>query len=186
MVVAVPPPVSSKCSCRAMMRKSFYHFPDCCFPARILITRSVSFEVALCRLLPAVWPKANIIGAWGEPQEIETTTRVLAEGHIQRGQARWHEYGLRPKGFVTARIPGAMPQATVNNGLRPNLGREMHNFKERKRGMMPAIRRSCFGLPFACGRRPRRYTTCPAGFMRRWLHRRHQDTWKGPKTKQVI
>jgi hypothetical protein len=63
-----------------------------------------------------------------KPQEIETTTRVLPEGHIQLGRARWHEYGLRPKEFVTARIPGAMPQAKVNNGLRPNLGREMRNF----------------------------------------------------------
>jgi hypothetical protein len=39
------------------------------------------------------------------------------------------EYGLRPKGFVSSHIPGALPQATVKTAFGRGIEREKRNFK---------------------------------------------------------
>ena len=57
----------------------------------------------------------------------------LAEGHIHRTPRSLLEYGLRPK-IEWDMLPGALPQATVKTGLRPENGDTTNNISEHTRG----------------------------------------------------
>jgi hypothetical protein len=73
-----------------------------------------------------VWPTAMDHRSLGQrPRKEDSATTVLAEGHVQY---RWlacltiHEIGLRAIVVRFGFVPGALPQATVTKGLRPNIG----------------------------------------------------------------
>ena len=103
----------------------------------------------------SVWPKAFDHRSLGHrPRKSNRNTSFLAEGHTQIAANATDEYGLRPKKLVLSTNRGALPHATVKNGLRPNCVIELCNYLGRV-GLSPwmwrvaeteTIRGARFGL----------------------------------------
>ena len=89
---------------------------------------AAGFEVA--HFWRAVWPKATFHRSLGHrPRNSERYKPHWPKAKITVIPER-REYGLRPK-VPFFRLPGALPQATVMNGLRPNVC----NFKAAGKGV---------------------------------------------------
>ncbi len=78
----------------------------------------------LCRALAGGQSAESLFGrrpsitvAWGNAPGIEQPSHGLAEGHVHPGR---DEDGLQPSDTSAHSSPGALPQATVTDGLRPN------------------------------------------------------------------
>ena len=69
-----------------------------------------------------VWPKAIHHRSLGQrPRTDGGECMLLADGHIHFKCDAEGEHGLQPRnGMVNNSIPGAVPQATMRIGLRPN------------------------------------------------------------------
>ncbi len=69
-----------------------------------------------------VWPKAIHHRSLGQrPRTDGGESMVLADGHIHFKCDAEGEHGLQPRNeMVNNSIPGAVPQATMKIGLRPN------------------------------------------------------------------
>jgi hypothetical protein len=69
------------------------------------------------------WPKAIHHRSRGQrPWTDGGESMVLADGHIHFKYDAKGEHGLQPRnGMVKNSIPGAVPQATMKIGLRPNI-----------------------------------------------------------------
>lgn len=65
--------------------------------------------------------RPDLTVAWGIASGYPSSIKVLAEGQTHVHRRDGGDYGLRPKGRYGLG-PGAMPQATMNDGLRPKLG----------------------------------------------------------------
>ena len=73
-----------------------------------------------CRFPTRSWPKAIHTVAWGNAPGPECPRACLAEGHIQFAVRSGVNMAFGQKDRCVFRVPGALPQATLNNGLRPN------------------------------------------------------------------
>ena len=95
----------------------------CCHPQ--FLPRNPTLFRGECVL----WPKASFHRSLGQrPRNVERKTEFgrRPSSHRRNNPRRAvrcqgrSEYGRWPKLFYAAPIPGASPQATVRNGLRPN------------------------------------------------------------------
>ena len=94
--------------------------------ARNLLWRLDAYDRGerLCRAFAGGQSAENLFGrrpsftvAWGNAPGIEEPSHGLTEGHVHPGR---DEDGLRPSDTSEHSSPGALPQATVIDGLRPH------------------------------------------------------------------
>ena len=89
------------------------------------------------RLWDSVWPKANVTVAWGNaPGMRQIQAYFWPKAIFTTIPSRDDEYGLRPnkRDYSVFFLPGAalrLPQATVNNGLRPMMRRSVRSINRR-------------------------------------------------------
>ena len=65
----------------------------------------------------SVWPKAIITVAWGNAPGNRYHNAGFGRRPYSLNMRLRCEYGLRPNGFVTHGVPGALPQATVKKAF---------------------------------------------------------------------
>ncbi len=76
--------------------------------------------VARHRRQGACWPKAIANVAWGNAPGVRDDSNRVAEGQHQRVAAARMNMAFGQQRHTRGVSPGALPQATVIGGLRPN------------------------------------------------------------------